>query len=264
VRAQPADHFRATLHYDGAEFHGWQIQPELRTVQGDVEACLTRLCAGPVRVHAAGRTDAGVHACGQEVAFRAPGWDADELARALNATLPPAVWAEQVRPASEGFHPRFQATGRRYEYLVGTSADAGSPLRRTRLWAVSGPIAEDVLGRVTQLSVGERSFEKFARSGQPERSTVCRIERAEWNRTSAGDLRLLLVADRFLHHMVRYLVHTFVAVALGRRSEREARAMLAAKDGERPPQPAPACGLYLTGVRYAEGWNRAEGIPGVV
>ncbi|MFQ5746019.1 MAG: tRNA pseudouridine(38-40) synthase TruA [Gemmatimonadota bacterium] len=254
--------FRATLHYDGTAFHGWQLQPDRRTVQGELEARLARLFDRPARAHGAGRTDTGVHAVGQEIAFESPpGWSADELRRALNATLPDDVWVEKLSPAGEGFHPRFSATGRRYEYVVSVGEDAASPVRRGRMWAHGAVSDPEALGRAAALAVGERHFEVFAKAGQPERGTRCRVEEADWSRTAGGDLRFLVVADRFLHRMVRYLVAAMMDVAGGRRSLDELASMLDGDTTHRPPEPAPACGLYLSGVRY-DAWNRPPGIPG--
>lgn len=255
--------FRATVHYDGSAFHGWQLQPEARTVQGAVEAALGRLLATAVRIDAAGRTDAGVHAAGQEIAFDAPHrWTADDLCRGLNAVLDDDVWVERVRPAAAGFHPRFDATGRRYEYLVGTAADAPSPLRARRVWALGQGVDVGSLHRLAARLPGERSFGGFAKSGQPERGTRCRVESAGWSRNPAGDLVFEIVADRFLHRMVRYLVATQVEVATGRRDSRAFEELLAEREGPRAPRPAPPWGLYLTGVRYGDGWNRPPGVPG--
>lgn len=256
--------FRATVHYDGSAFHGWQLQPDARTVQEALEGALSRVLDAPTRVDAAGRTDAGVHAAGQEIAFDAPArWTPSDLRRAVNAVASDEVWLEQVREAAEGFHPRFHATGRRYEYLVGTAEDAASPLRAGRLWPLAREVDEEALAAAAERIPGERSFEAFAKSGQPERGTRCRVEEATWARTAAGDLSFRVVADRFLHHMVRYLVRTLIEVGRGRREVAELEALLAGSAEARPPAPAPPSGLYLTGVRYPEGWNRPAGVPGL-
>lgn len=215
-------------------------------------------------IDAAGRTDTGVHAVGQEIAFDVPPrWTEAELRRALSAVSPDDVWVERVRPASPDFRPRFDASARRYEYLVGTRADAASPVRRGRLWAMTRPVDEQTLNAATRRLPGERSFGSFAKSGQPERGTRCNVEEAGWWRTPAGDLALRIVADRFLHHMVRYLVSTLIEIGTGRRSPGELEGLLRADPEVKPPSPAPAAGLYLTGVRYPDGWNRPAGIPGV-
>lgn len=255
--------FRATVQYDGTAFRGWQLQPDEPTVQGALEAALARLVGRPVRAHGAGRTDAGVHAAGQEVAFEAPArWSEENLRRALNAVTPETVWIEKLARAPEGFHPRFDATGRRYEYLVGTEPEAVSPLRRGRIWALARPVDETAVARATEPLVGERDFDGFSKSGQPERGARCRVEEAAWTRTAAGDLAFRIVADRFLHRMVRYVVSTLVEVGTGRRTAGDVVRLLRGDRDVRPPTPAPAWGLYLTGVRYADGWNRPAGIPG--
>lgn len=251
--------FRATVEYDGAAFHGYQIQPSHRTVQGVLEAQLGRLLNRPVRVIGAGRTDSGVHAAGQEIAFDAPGtWDAARLGLALGGVLPADVAVRGIRPAAPDFHPRFQATGRRYEYYLG----AAGPLRAARVWCPPSPPAENALVEAAALLPGRRSFEALSRAGQPDLDTTCAVERAEWTRTGLGDLRFTIVADRFLHRMVRYIVATIVDVARGRRTLDEWGELLERGTG-RPPEPAPAAALYLTGVRYRDGWNRPAGVPGL-
>ncbi len=263
MREQPRARYRATVHYDGSSFHGWQLQPDQRTVQSVVEAALGRLLDAPARIDAAGRTDAGVHATGQEIAFDAPVRRApEELHRGLNALTPDDVWFEQVKRAPDGFHPRFDASGRRYEYVIATAPEAASPLRGRRVWVVGAPVDEAELARLAGLVPGVRSFGSFAKAGQPERGTQCRVEESVWERNAAGDLVFRIVGDRFLHHMVRYLVGTLVEVATGRREAAEFESLLAEREA-RPPAPAPPWGLYLTGVRYGEEWNRPRGIPGL-
>ena len=254
---------RATVHYDGQAFHGWQVQPDERTVQGAVEAALEQLFQRSVRLAAAGRTDRGVHAAGQEIAFPVPdGWEAGELRRSVNAVLPSDVWVEKLADAPQEFHPRFDATARRYVYLVGTRASSASPLRRGRIWQLCAEPDEPLLARQAASLVGERSFRAFAKSGQPERGHRCRVETARWSRTAAGDLHFVVVADRFLHHMVRYLVATLMQAATGRRAPEDLPTLLDGGEA-RPPRPAPPEGLYLPGVRYAGGWNRPGGVPGL-
>lgn len=262
---EPTARFRATVHYDGAAFHGSQLQPEVRTVQGEMESALSRLLDRSARIELAGRTDTGVHAAGQEIAFDAPArWAPAELRRGLDALAGDDIWIERVREAEDGFHPRFAATGRRYEYLLGAEPDARSPLLRGRIWAVGRDLDLAALVRLAAGIAGERSFEGFAKSGQPERGTRCRVERAVWTVLPTGLLSFEIVADRFLHHMVRYLVGTSVEAASGGRDPDDF-AFLLEGGGEpsRAAYPAPPEGLYLTGVRYADDWNRHRGVPGL-
>lgn len=254
--------YRATVHYDGSAYAGWQVQPHERTVQGELEARLRRLGIED-RVNAAGRTDSGVHATGQEIGFDSPRrWHDHELRHALNSVLPEDIWIESLREAASGFHPRFQATGRRYEYYVAAGAAADSPHRRRGAWAVREP--DEAALRVSSLCLlGPGDFTQLSKAGQPELGTHCMIERAQWTRTRGGDHRFVIVADRFLHRMVRYLVAIMVEIGTGRRDVQELRDLLRGVSGVRPPAPAPAAGLYLTGVRYPEGWNRKPGVPGL-
>lgn len=258
--------YRGTLHYDGSAFHGWQIQPDVRTVQGAVENAVSRLEDRQVRVESAGRTDRGVHAVGQEISFEAErDWGKGELRRALNAVLPAPVWLERLGPVASGdFHPRFDARRRRYEYYLRPRPEGGSPLRRSRVWTPGDAVDAGRLRGAAGAIVGERSFEAFAKAGQPERGTRCDVTAASWSRTVLGDLRFRVEADRFLHHMVRYLVSTMVEEAAGRREPGELAGLLSGDDSLRPPAPAPPQALYLTGVRYADGWNRPAGVPGLM
>lgn len=250
---------RATVEFDGAAFHGYQVQPAHRTVQGVLESTLRRLFERPTRVLGAGRTDTGVHAAGLEIAFDAPrGFDPGTLRKALASMLPSDVAVNRIRPAGPGFHPRFDATGRRYEYYIGSAG----PLRVSRVWEPRSLPDMELLSEAAALLPGRRSFEALSRAGQPELGTVCTVERAEWRRAPLGDLSFSIVADRFLHRMVRYIVATLVDVGRGRRSPAEWAELLNLGTG-RPPEPAPARALYLTGVRYSDGWNRPPGVPGL-
>lgn len=259
--ADPPARFRATIEYDGTSFHGSQLQPGVRTVQRDVEAALGKLFDQPVRVDLAGRTDAGVHATAQEIAFGAPSaWSQEELARALAARLPDDVAVRKVRNAAPDFHPRFDAEGRRYRYVI-AEGGRSRPFLRDRAWIPAWPLDRDALARLAAALPGERSFERFARAGQPERGTRCRVASAAWRFDRPPFLFFEIVADRFLHHMVRYVVGTSVEIAAGRRPLEDFERLLAGEDGTRAVFPAPPGGLYLTGVRYGGEWNAGPGIP---
>jgi len=263
VHSPEETRYRATVHYDGSAFAGWQVQPDVRTVQGDIEAALRRLGISG-RVRGAGRTDAGVHAAGQEMSFDAPStWTAAELTRALDSLLRSDVWIETLRKAARDFHPRFQATGRRYEYYLAPGHTGRAPYRRGGTAWIAGVPGLEALRAATRPILGRHGFEGFAKSGQREVGTVCTVEEAEWMRTPLGDLRFTIVADRFLHRMVRYLVATMVEQSMGDRPPDDIGRLLEGSEEVRPPNPAEACGLYLTGVRYPEGWNRSPGVPGL-
>jgi tRNA pseudouridine38-40 synthase len=235
----------------------------VRTVQGEFEAALRRLEIG-ARVNAAGRTDAGVHAAGQEVSLDAPvRWSVPELRRALDAVLAEDISIESLAEASPDFHPRFQATARRYEYYLAPGEAGRAPYRRRgTAWIAESPDVE-ALREAARGILGQHDFTGFAKAGQPDVSPVCTVEKAEWTFTPLGDLRFTVVADRFLHRMVRYLVAAMIERAAGVRPESDLHSSLRGAEGIRPPTPAEGRGLYLTGVRYREGWNRPPGVPGL-
>lgn len=252
---------RATIEYDGTAFRGSQVQPGVRTVQREIETALSKLFDRRTRIDLAGRTDAGVHATAQEIAFAPPRrWDPEELARALDAVLPDDIAVRKVWGAAADFHPRFGAEARRYAYVVAEGARR-RPFLRDRCWSPRWPLDRDVLARLAEALPGERSFARFARAGQPERGTRCRIRRAGWRFDRPPFAVFEVVADRFLHHMVRYLVGTSVETAAGRRPDDDFPRLLRGEAGTRAVFPAPPGGLYLTGVRYAEGWNAAPHVP---
>ncbi len=240
------------LHYDGAEFAGWQRQPATRTVQGVLEDALTRLCSTPMTALGAGRTDAGVHARGQAVGVRVPArWDAAELQRALNAVLPADVWVAAAVEMRDAFHARYSATGRRYSYYVGTDREARSPFRQRWEWALDAPLDRAALDHAAATLLGVHCFRAFAVRGTApaDDDHCCSIVEAAWS-ARPGGLLLEIEANRFLHHMVRFLVGTMIDVARDRRPATDIAMLLDAPDNRQTSPPAPAHALFLDVVRY--------------
>lgn len=239
------------LHYYGGDFAGWQIQASARTVQGELEAALVRLTGTAPRVIAAGRTDAGVHATGQVVGVDVPAkWTAAALQKALNAVLARDIWVADAVPAHDRFHARYDAVARGYVYRVGMTAAARSPFVMPYCWPLGERLPLDVLNDAACRIVGEHSFVRFAKSGQPQRGERCTVHRAEWREWPGSGATFHITANRFLHHMVRYLVGTMVDIARGRRKVNVIDEMLAGTPGVTTSRPAPAAGLYLTRVYY--------------
>lgn len=251
---------RLRLHYDGSGFAGWQVQPAKRTVQGELEGALTRLTRAPASVIAAGRTDSGVHATGQVVSATVPvKWDAEELQRALNAVLPRDIWVAEAAAVDESFHARYDAVARGYVYRLGTAAVSRSPFLRQRCWPLEVALPLEVLNDAARRFTGLHSFRAFAKTGQPQRGEMCTMHRAEWREWPGVGVTFHVVANRFLHHMVRYMVGTQVEVALGRRAAEDIDALLANAEGVTMSPPAPAAGLYLTRVYYpGDDWSAED------
>ena len=240
------------LQYDGARFAGWQRQPDVRTVQGEIEDALHRLCGERVPVLGAGRTDAGVHARGQAAGVRLPErWSAPAIRRALNALLPPDVWVAAAHEMRGDFHARYSATARRYSYYIGTDEGAHSPFRRPYEWAFLHAIERHALDDASRAVLGSHVFRAFAvRNTAPAGDEHrCTIRVAEW-RDRPGGLVFEIEANRFLHHMVRFLVATMIDIAAGRRAPGTMEALLAADDNRGVSPPAPAHALFLERVDY--------------
>ncbi len=248
--------FKLTLHYDGSGFHGWQAQPSQATVQGAMEDALVRLTGERRPVVGAGRTDSGVHATGQVASVVVPErWTPQSLGRALNALLPDTVWVRRVEAVARDFHPRYDAIERSYAYRLGTAPRAASPFHRRWCWPLCRPIEIDAAARAARTLIGEQDCRAFAKTGQPQRGTACRITEARWRPWNDLGFRFEISANRFLHRMVRYLVGTMVEIASGRRDEGDMIRLLRGtrKQGDSmltTSPPAPPGGLFLTRVRY--------------
>ena len=253
-------HWKITLSYDGTGFHGWQVQPGLRTIQGTLAEVLHHMTGETVLPQGSGRTDAGVHALAQVASFRleAP-IPADRLHRALNRALPEAIRILAVEQTPQDFHARHSARGKTYEYRIFPAADAiCSPILAPFCWSCRWPLQLRAAQQAAQAMVGEHDFSSFAASDpdrthrEPGASTpdnVRTIFRSDWT-LEAGLLIYRVAGSGFLHHMVRNLVGTFVEVAAGRLQPGRILPILAARDRSAAGPTAPARGLFLLGVDY--------------
>jgi tRNA pseudouridine38-40 synthase len=239
--------FRATVEYDGTDFAGFQVQrPGVRTVQGELEAALARLSDGARQpVDGAGRTDAGVHAAGQVIAFTYAGrLDGAALEAALNGQLPPDVAIRDLRRVAPGFHPRRAARYREYRYTVWNGPR--SPLReRQALW-IRVPLDAAAMERAAQAFVGRHDFSAFGTV--VEDRTPVRTVHAVRVRRQGSLVTIDVRADAFLRGMVRRIVAVLLEVGDGTMTEQEVRAALAARVPARNGAAAPARGLCLRRV----------------
>jgi tRNA pseudouridine38-40 synthase len=240
------------MQYDGARFSGWQRQPDERTVQGVLEEALERLCQTHIPVLGAGRTDAGVHALGQAAGVRvAEKWSPAPLRRAMNAVLPEDVWIKAAADMRDDFHARYSAVARSYRYLVGTDDEANSPFRKNRELAVTTRLDTAALRRAAAQLNGNHCFRAFAVKGTaPEGDDHrCDVSHAEWIEREGG-LAFIIRANRFLHHMVRFLVGTMLDIGYARREPGVISELLSSGDNKGVSPPAPAHALYLERVEY--------------
>ncbi len=264
--------WRLTLAYDGADFHGWQIQPDASatpTVQAALAAAIAAVTGEQVLPQGAGRTDAGVHALGQVASFslRAP-IPADNLLRALNRVLPAAILVHSATTVPPEFHARHSACGKIYRYCVVRSPKCPPHLARYAV-PFRWPLDVAAMQAAAQQVVGQHDFTSFAasdpdrseRGGKDAGSMVREIQRSEWKeiRTEgglmAGAQNLLVYTvqgNGFLQHMVRNLVGTFLDVGRGAISPEAVPEILAARNRSSAGPTAPANGLYLVKVLYPE------------
>lgn len=240
---------KLTVEYDGTNYAGWQLQARQDSVQGRLEAVLEKIFERRLPVQGAGRTDAGVHACGQVAAFSAPRRMAPEaLQRAINALLPRDVVVIELGEVGEDFDPRREARLRAYLYRV-LNRRWPCPFDYRYAWLVRERLDLKAMQRAARLFIGEHDFSAFRTLGSQERSTRRRVFESNWSRRG-NHLMYRVEASGFLRHMVRAMVAAMVEVGRGRLDTGAIEELLAASGAMRAPAPAPACGLYLVEVRY--------------
>lgn len=243
--------YRATLAYDGTAYQGYQIQPNVLTIQGVLEDVLMQIAGQPICVMGAGRTDAGVHATGQVIAFDLDWRHSDEaLLKALNAYLPPDI-AVQDMIQQPGFHPRFDAVSRTYRYDVLETA-IRQPLYQWRAWQQPPVLQREMMQKAAALLIGEHDFATFGTPPKGE-NTVRVVYRSEWAEQPVPGGILLsytIEATAFLQHMVRRIIALLVTVGRGFWHIDQFEAAFRAADLQQAKPPAPPQGLYLVQVKY--------------
>ena len=245
---------RAVVEYDGTAFCGLQFQPAVRTVAGELERVLSQLMQHPVKVTAAGRTDAGVHATGQVISFKTGSrFPFDRLAIALNSALPDDVSVRDAALVDEQFSARFSAVERTYVYAL-YNAREPSPLLARYAYHAWRPIDLDRFLESAHHLIGEHDFLSFC-GMLPETGPTIRTVKI-LTAVRIGDLiRVEIRADGFLHRMVRTIVGTLVECGAGRRDPSDIPRILQARDRAAAGLTAPPQGLYLAGVRYNDGYD---------
>src|SRR3989442_14036824 len=246
---------KLTLAYDGAEFSGWQVQPDAVTIQGTLAHAIGRVTGENVLPQGSGRTDAGVHALAQVATFttEAP-IPAENLVKALNDILPLSIRVLEVTDAPPEFHARKSARAKTYRYRMHRGAIC-PPFLARYVWHYPYPLDENAMRRAAGLVVGEHDFTSFAAvdqelSGEQEDvSKVRRIFCSTWEQ-DGEEFIYTVRGSGFLHHMVRNLVGTFLMVGKGNVGIADVQRILRARDRSAASATAPASGLFLLGVEY--------------
>lgn len=243
--------FKAVVEYDGTAYHGWQLQSNVPTIQGELERVLAAILQTPTRVHGAGRTDAGVHATGQVAHFDAR-WrhPADALQRACNALLPPDIAVRSIATVSDRFHARHSARAKTYVYRI-LNQPIPSPLKRFYCWHITDTLDVTVMAQAAEFLAGSHDFAAFGSPTDGTPSTAREILDARWE-AHDSTLQFTIRGTGFLRYMVRSLVGTLVMVGRGKMSPEEFREVLASRKRSLAGPTAPAVGLCLVQVEYEE------------
>ncbi|PWY56332.1 tRNA pseudouridine(38-40) synthase TruA [Legionella qingyii] len=249
------------LEYDGSQYHGWQAQTGLHTVQQAIEHALSKVADGPISVVCAGRTDTGVHATNQVIHF-----DCDKVRsirawiHGVNSFLPKDICVKWGKELTEEFHARYSATARRYRYVIYNGAIRPALFRSNITWQYR-QLDHRLMHQAAQVLLGENDFTSF-RSVECQSNTPMRnIHKLQVSRT--GDLVIIdITANAFLHHMVRNIAGVLIAVGSGKHPVSWVDEVLKAKDRRLGAETAPAYGLYLVQVTYPQTFSILQNNPG--
>lgn len=244
-----------TLSFDGARYHGWQIQPNGPSIQEKLQWALSTLLREDIQVTGAGRTDAGVHARMMVAHFDFSGeWegqrqmlDCIQLAYKLNRLLPQDIAVQKVEPVSNDMHARFSAIARTYHYYIHTVKD---PFLRTTSCELHYPLDFDKMNEAAALLLTYDDFGAFCKAHADVKTTLCKVTAAQWHQTSPTSWYFEITANRFLRNMVRAVVGTLVDVGRGRLSIDDFRKVVEGKRRSEAGESMPAHALFLEDVQY--------------
>ncbi|MBW2040159.1 MAG: tRNA pseudouridine(38-40) synthase TruA [Deltaproteobacteria bacterium] len=241
---------KLTIEYDGTAYHGWQVQPGLRTIQGVMREKIAQITQGKVNLIGAGRTDAGVHALGQVTNFHTESnIDLTSLQKGLNSLLPADIVVRGAEEVEERFNARFSANSKVYEYHI-LNQPYPSAIWRNFAWFIPHGLDLSPMMRCGSVLVGTHDFSSFRASGDESRHSIREVLRLEIERQEGNLIVVVMEANAFLREMVRSIVGTLVDVGRGKISPAEFEEIFQAHDRRRAGMTAPAHGLFLVEVKY--------------
>ena len=238
------------LSYDGTRYHGWQIQPNGISIEGEIERCLSTLLSHPVDIVGAGRTDAGVHAHHMAAHFDVvePISDTAQLTYKLNRMLPPDIRIEKTEMVADDMHARFSAKWRKYHYYLSLKA---TPFNRQYTWLCHYDLDFPLMNEAARMLLEYKDFACFCKSHTDVKTTLCDVVQAEWQQMStSSDWVFVIKANRFLRNMVRAVVGTLVEVGRHRMTLEQFRSVIEGKSRCQAGESMPANALFLEEITY--------------
>ncbi len=240
------------LQYDGTNYSGWQIQPNVTTVQGVLKKAVETLVNHEVKLYGASRTDAGVHALGQVASFKtSKSHSLSVIKKGLNAILPDDIRVLNVEEADSSFHPRFDAKGKtyRYRFFLG---EVVPPFERLYCYQIRGKVDVEKMIEAAHYFVGEKDFSSFRDSMCTARNPVKKIKVSKFNLLNNGFLEYIITGDSFLHHMVRNIAGTLLWIGKGKILLESLPEIFEKRDRTLAGPTLDAKGLFLEKVFYQE------------
>ncbi len=240
--------YKITISYDGTSLHGWQIQKNSRTVQGDIENALEKIFNQKINLIGAGRTDSGVHALGQVANFKvSTSMTPDQLKNALNGNLGRDIFIISCHEVNLDFHSRFSAVKREYIYKIQTNF---TPISRNFSWSLDSNFVDiNILNECSKLVIGEHDFSQLSKKNVEIENKNCHIYSSKWI-VDDSSLNYIISANRFLHHMVRYLVGVMIEVSKKNLLSIDDFESMLNANKRKFIFKAPSKGLYLNRVLY--------------
>ncbi len=236
------------IEYDGSEFLGWQVQKSGRTVQGEIESALKKIFnTNSITLIGSGRTDSGVHAKSQPANVKLDTqMELDKIQNAINGNIGRDVWISKCEFVDMDFHSRFNAKEREYRYFL---TNLYSPINRKKEWYLPQDLDFDLLQKCSNKIIGTHDFTRFCKANAEVKNKICNVIEATWDFQNSS-IKFTIKANRYLQHMVRFLVGTMVEVARGRYTINQFQSLMDNERNDLMVCRAPANGLFLWRVSY--------------